>query len=118
MNSFEEHREHVWLILVKLKEAGLHLKLSKCEFEMQQISFVRLIVTPEGVEIEPDRVRTITEWPEPTCHCRIQVFLSFANFYRRFINSVSHLAKLMTDMLKGEENDNFSRTVLSTLAMK
>jgi hypothetical protein len=60
-NSLEEHREHVRLVLAKLQEAGLYLKLSKCEFEMQPISFVGFIVTPEGVEIEPDRVRTISE---------------------------------------------------------
>jgi hypothetical protein len=67
-NSLEEHREHVRLILTKLQEAGLYLKLSKCEFEMQWISFIGFIITQEGVEIELDRVRTIAEWPEPTCH--------------------------------------------------
>ncbi len=28
-NSLEEHEEHVRLVLVKLQEAGLYLKLSK-----------------------------------------------------------------------------------------
>jgi hypothetical protein len=107
-NSLEEHREHVWLILAKLQEAGLYLKLSKCEFEMQRMSFVGFIVMLEGVEIEPDRVPTITEWPELTCHGDIQVFLGFANFYRRFISSFSHRAKPMTDMLKGGKNGRFS----------
>jgi hypothetical protein len=55
----------------------------------------------EGVEMRPDRVCTITEWPEPTCHHDIQVFLSFANFYRCFISSYSCLAELMINMLKG-----------------
>jgi hypothetical protein len=76
-NLLEEHREHVWLILTK---AGFNLKLLKCEFIMQRISFAGFIVTPEAVEMEPNRIRTITEWPEPTCHYNIQVFLSFANF--------------------------------------
>jgi hypothetical protein len=81
-NSLEEHREHVRLVLVRLQEAGLYLKLSKCKFEMQCISFVGFIVTLEGVEMEPDRVRTILEWPESASHRNIQVFLGFANFYR------------------------------------
>jgi TFIIF-interacting CTD phosphatase-like protein len=33
-NSLEEHREHVRLILAKLQEACLYLKLSKCKFEV------------------------------------------------------------------------------------
>ncbi len=34
-NSLEEHQEHDQLILAKLLEAGLYLKLLKCKFEMQ-----------------------------------------------------------------------------------
>ncbi len=45
-NMLEEHREHVQLILAKLQEAGLYLKLSKSEFEMQWINFVGFIVKP------------------------------------------------------------------------
>ncbi len=116
-NSLEEHREHLRLIVAKLQEAGLYLKMSKCEFEMQRISFVGFIVTPEGVEMEPDRVRTIAEWPEPASHRDIQVFLSFANFYRRFISSFSRIAKPMTNMLKGGKNGRFSGPFLPTLAM-
>ncbi len=67
-NSLEEHRKHVRLVLAKLQEAGLYLKLSKCEFEIQRISFVGFIVTPEGVEMKPDIVRMIAEWPEPASH--------------------------------------------------
>jgi hypothetical protein len=116
-NSLEEHREHVRLILAKLQEAGLYLKLSKCKFKMQLISYVGFIVTPEGVEMEPDRVRMITEWPEPTSHRDIQVFLGFANFYRRFISSFLPIAKPMTDMLKGGKNGRLSGPFLPTPAM-
>jgi hypothetical protein len=116
-NLLEEHREHVRLVLAKLREAGLYLKLSKCEFEMQRISCVGFLVTPEGVEMEPDRVRTIAQWSYPASHCDIQVFLGFANFYRRFISSFSCLAKPMTDMLKGGKNGRFSGPFVPTPAM-
>ncbi len=117
-NLLQEHREHVWRVLAKLQEAGLNLKLSKCEFKMQLISFIGFIVTPEDVEMEPDRVRTIADWPEPAYHRNIQVFLGFANFYRCFISSFSRLAKPMTDMLKGGKNGHFLGPFLPTPAMK
>ncbi len=81
-NSLEEHREHVWLVIAELQGAGLYLKLRKCEFEMEWISLVSFIVTPEGVKMEPDRVVTIAWWQEPTSYCNIQVFICLANFYR------------------------------------
>jgi hypothetical protein len=118
LNLLEEHREHVRLVLAKLREAGLYLKLSKCGFEMQRIKFVGFIVTPEGVEIEPDRVRTISEWPEPVSHRDIQIFLSFAKFYKQFISSFPRLAKPMSDMLKGGKKGRFSGHFLPTPAIK
>jgi hypothetical protein len=117
-NSLEEHTEHVQCVLAKLQEAGLYLKLSKCEFNMPRISFVGSIITLEGVEMEPDRVRTIAEWPEPESHRDIQVFLGFANFYRRFISAFSKIAKPMTDMLKGGKNGRFTGLFVPTPAMK
>ncbi len=100
-NLLEEHRQHVRLILTKLQEVFHYLKFSKCEFQMQQISFVMFIVTPEGVEMKQDRVHTIAEWLEPTCYSNIQVFLDFANFYSCFSSSFSCIVKPMTNMLIG-----------------
>jgi hypothetical protein len=106
-NLLKKHREHVQLILVKLQEAGPFLKLSKCELEMQRISFFGFIVMLEGGKMKLDRVRTTAEWPEQTCHHVIQVFLHFTNFYWPFNSSFSYLAKLMTDMLNGGKNGQF-----------
>jgi hypothetical protein len=86
-NLLEKQREQVQLILAKLYKAGLYLKLSKGEFEKQWNSFVRLIIMPTSIEMEPDRACTIVDWPEPTYYYIIQVFLSFAKFYRCFIRS-------------------------------
>ncbi len=58
-NSLEEYEEHVRLVLAKLQEVGLYLKLSKCEFTMQHISFVGFIITPDSIGMELERVRTI-----------------------------------------------------------
>jgi hypothetical protein len=117
-NLLKKHRKHARLILTKLEEAGLCLKLTKGEFEMQRINCFVFIVTLEGIKMEPDRVRTIAEWPELACHRDIQVFLSFKNFYRCFIHSFSHLAKLMRDMLKGGKNGCILGPFLPTLVMK
>jgi hypothetical protein len=58
---------------------------------------------PECIEMEADRVCTIAEWPEQTCHDSIPLFLSFAKFYWYFISIFSLLIKLMMYMLTGTE---------------
>jgi hypothetical protein len=65
----------------RLCDKRLYLKFSKCEFNAKRIGFVGFIVTPEGVDIEPDHTKAITEWPMPASYCDIEVFLDFAKFY-------------------------------------
>jgi hypothetical protein len=102
-NTAEEHREHVCTVLKTLLQAGLYLKLRKCKFNAKDIGSVGFVITPEQVRMEDDRIAIIKEWPMPECHRDIQVFLRFANFYRRFIKDFSRIVRLMTTMLKRDK---------------
>ncbi len=90
-NTVEEHRKHVCTVLEALLKAGLYLKLRKCKFNAKECRFVGFIITSEEVRMEKDRIATIEEWPMPDSHHDNQVFLRFANFYRRFIESFSRI---------------------------
>ncbi len=100
-NTVEDHRKYVRTVLKALLKAGLYLKLRRCEFIAKEIRFVGFIITLEEVRLEKDRRATIEELPIPDSHRDIQVFLGFANFYRRFIKSFSRIVRPMTTMLKG-----------------
>ena len=47
-------------------------------------------------------------WPEPTSVRDIQVFIGFANFYRRFIQGFNRIAAPLTSMLKTTESSEES----------
>jgi hypothetical protein len=49
--SAEEHTEHVRLVLDRLRQYRLYVKLSKCEFSKKEIRFLGFIV---GTEDNPD----------------------------------------------------------------
>ncbi len=53
--------------------------------------------------MDPRRVTAIQEWPTPTTFREIQVFLGFANFYRRFIRCYSKMSGPLSEMLKGSK---------------
>jgi transposase InsO family protein len=99
----EDHEDHVRQVLERLRKHKLYAKLSKCEFCVKRVEYLGFIVTAEGVEPDPARVDTVAKWPTPKSFREIQVFLGFANFYRRFIARYSHVASGMTDMLVGME---------------
>lgn len=93
------HRQHVCEVLQRLREYDLYVKLSKCEFEKQEVSFLGFVINGDGVTMESNRVDAITEWPEPSSVRDLQVFLGFANFYRRFIERYSFITAALTALV-------------------
>jgi transposase InsO family protein len=100
----DQHWRDVAEILRQLRKNGLYVNLKKCKFAATEVEFLGYIISRDGVAMDPRRVDTIAEWPEPTSYHDLQVFLGFANFYRRFIHRYSHLAAPMNALLKGSVN--------------
>ena len=95
----KEHREHVREVVHRFKEAGLQIDITKCDFETNRTRYLGLIITPEGIQMDPTKVATIKEWKEPPLHVQeLQRFLGFANFYRRFIKDFSKIAQPLYDL--------------------
>ena len=60
--SEEEHKKHLRLVLQTLRDHGLYAKFCKCEFWMNQISFLGHIIAEEGVKVDPAKVTDVVNW--------------------------------------------------------
>jgi hypothetical protein len=87
----EEQHKHVKLVLQKMEEAGLILKASKCEFHTDRTDHLGYVISPNGIQMDHEKVKTVAEWKEPSNIKGVQSFLGFANFYRRFIKDYSKI---------------------------
>ena len=96
----DEHIQHVREVLKRLQSAGLQIDLKKSEFFTKRTRYLGLIITPNGIEMDPEKVHTISSWEPPNTLRQLQRFLGFANFYRRFINNFSATARSLYDLLK------------------
>jgi len=52
--------------------------------------------------MEQDKIKVVKEWKTLTKIKEVESFLGFANFYRRFIQNFSHMAKPLNE-LKGKK---------------
>ena len=99
-NSLHEHKRHIKIILERLRSAGFFLDITKYEFHITEVLYLRFIISTHSVKIDPAKIKTILKWPQPTCLKDMQSFLGFANFYRRFIYSYSTLLMPLVNLTK------------------
>src|SRR5277367_5676678 len=88
------------MVLERLQGAELCLKPSKCQFHVQEVTFLRFVVGQKGVQMDPTKVAVIRSWPTPEPVHDVQDFLGLVSFYRRFIKNFSKVATPMTALLK------------------
>jgi len=100
--NLEDRQKHIRTILKRVKETGLTLKASKCEFHTKEIEYLGYVIFPQGLRMDEEKIRTIKEWKEPTNIKGIQSFLGFANFYRRFIQDYSRITTPLTRLTRKE----------------
>ena len=100
----EEHKEHLSLVLEKLREHQLYAKFSKCEFWLKEFGFLGHVISGEGIAVDPTKVVFVTKWVAPTSVGEIRSFLGLAGYYWRFIENFSRIAKPMTELLKKDTN--------------
>ncbi|WVZ94230.1 hypothetical protein U9M48_040146 [Paspalum notatum var. saurae] len=79
-------------VLEKLRSQQLYAKYSKCEFWLEKVAFLGHIVTAKGVAVDPEKVRAVSEWQQPTNVMEIRSFLGLAGYYRRFIEGFAKIA--------------------------
>ncbi|CEH14712.1 FOG: Transposon-encoded proteins with TYA, reverse transcriptase, integrase domains in various combinations [Ceraceosorus bombacis] len=97
-----DHAAVVRRVLEKLREYRLFCKASKCKFDVTEVEYLGYLVSTQGVRMDPGKVDVVMKWLAPTTVHEIQVFLGFANYYRRFITGYSKIVAPITELLKGK----------------
>src|SRR5437899_9594588 len=98
----EQHVDLMRKVLQQLKDYQLGVNVEKSVFHTQEVEFLGYIVNTEGVEMSEKKVKAIREWKAPTSVREVQIFIGFANFYRRFIKNFSGICVPITETLKGD----------------
>jgi hypothetical protein len=95
--SLQQHQEHVRKVLSKLQDAGLHVDIKKCEFEVKSTKYLGFIIDAgRGIRMDPAKVEAIKGWEAPRTVKGVRSFLGFANFYRKFIRNFAQVAAPLT----------------------
>ena len=69
---------------------------------MEEILILGVIIGKEQVKMEQKKIKVVKEWKTLMKVKDVESFLGFANFYQRFIQNFSYIAKPLND-LKGRK---------------
>ncbi len=125
----KKHRDHVKLVLSWLREAELQIDIQKCEFNVEETVFLKVIVSELDLRMNLSKVTVIVSWITLINLKEIQSFVKFVNFYRRFIKNFSKLVKSFTQLTRKNTSfvwneicvqafDNLKKQVSSTSVLR
>ena len=95
----ENHDTHLRVVLETLRKWQLYAKLRKCEFWLNEVSFLGHIVSKEGIRVDPKKIEVVVEWKPPRNVTKLRSFQGLAGYYRRFVKGFSMIASPMTRLL-------------------
>ena len=78
----------------------MYAKLSKCEFWLNEVSFLGHIVSKEGIRVDPKKIEVVVEWKPPKNVTEVRSFLGLAGYHRRFVKGFLMIATPMTRLLQ------------------
>ena len=64
------------------------------------MEFLGYVLGRSGVRMSQEKVKAVLNWETPRSLTEVQSFLEFANFYRRFIQDYSRVARPLTELTK------------------
>ena len=67
------------------------------------MDFLGVVIEPEGIKMEKEKVKEVLEWLTPKCVKDVQKFLGLANYYRRFIEGFAMVARPLHDLVKKDK---------------
>ena len=84
--TFEQHMVNLEEVLQRVRDAGLKLKPSKCQFFKKEVTYLGHVISPRGVLPNPENTKKVSSWPR------------LASFYRRFIPGFAQISSPLKDL--------------------
>jgi hypothetical protein len=106
--EFSSHIANLHKAFDKMCQYGLKMNPRKCAFRVSAGKFLGFIIHEHGIEIDPDRIKSIRNVGLPTCKVEVQKFLGKVNYLRRFISNLFGKIDAFTPILQLKNDAEFT----------
>ena len=98
-----QHLEHLETVFSQLREAGLKMKQSRCDFFKSKIHYLGYLISPEGISPLPNKLDCIKHMPAPKNVKEIKQFLGLTGYYRKFVPRFADILRPLTTLTKKDK---------------
>lgn len=83
-----------------LRDNELYANGNKCQFAKERIAYLGHLVSCEGMEADPEKLRAILKWLVPSSIKEVRGFLGLTGYYRPFMQHYGSITAPLTQVLK------------------
>ncbi len=98
--TFERFCDLLVAILDRCEELNLKMRGDKCRIAPVELPYLGMLVGPQGVRIDPERMRPLVDMAEPRTKDNVRSFLGLAQYFARFLPNFAMLAAPLWDLVK------------------
>jgi hypothetical protein len=101
-SDIEVHKEHLRAVLTAMRKHKLYANLKKCVFAASEIPVLGCLVGKRGVRADPEKVKSIADWPAPTNVKELRQFLGLANYLHKYSRNYAEKVHPLTQLLRDD----------------
>ena len=107
--DFDSHLQHIEQVLEKVRDAGLKIKPQKSKAGETAVEFLGSRITKDGISVQPDKIRSMEEFPVPRNEKMLRAFLGLTGYYRRFVHSYALITTPLLQLTKKDALYHWTR---------
>ena len=106
--DFESHIQHLSTALERLRSKGLKLKPKKCELFKRQVKYLGHVISEQGYHMDTSNIKAIHQLRDskPATVGDVRRIIGFLNYYRKYIQNFSQIAKPLFELLQKQPQQN------------
>ena len=90
-SDYDTHWRRLRDVLKRISESGMTLSKEKCQFGVQSVQFLGHIVSDNGVQPDPNKVKAIVEMQAPTTKPEARRLMGMVGYLSKFSKNISEL---------------------------
>ena len=104
----EDHNRNLTRFLERCRKKGIKLNKQKFQHKMESLHFIGHVLTAEGLQLDPSKVKAVLEMPAPDTPAAIQRLIGMVKYLSKFIPGLSQTTDPLRKLTHKNEPWNWS----------